>query len=65
MFLNTSEKQLTAKAIREKSGGDILVAFNGEYPALYEDLVTEFKHQGFKVNGEQLTVSAWIIQAKL
>jgi putative AdoMet-dependent methyltransferase len=65
MFKNAIERERTTKSILEKSGDDILAAFEGEFPALFDDLVPLFEREGFKVDGEQLTVSVWIIRACL
>jgi putative AdoMet-dependent methyltransferase len=65
MFKNAVERENTARAIRETGSDDIMTAFEGEYPALYDDLVPLFENAGFKVDGEQLTVSVWIIRARL
>jgi putative AdoMet-dependent methyltransferase len=65
MFKNAAERECTAQTIRETNGGDILAGFKGEYPALYDDLVPLFEKEGFKVDGEQLTVSVWILRVRL
>jgi putative AdoMet-dependent methyltransferase len=65
MFKNTIEKERTARHIRETTGDDILAAFEGEYPALFDGLIPLLEHEGFNVDGEQLTVSVWILRARL
>jgi len=65
MFKNELEKERTACSIREECGADILAAFEGEYPAFYDSFASLFEREGFKVDGEQLTVSVWIIRACL
>jgi putative AdoMet-dependent methyltransferase len=65
MYRNTASVDVTAKAIREKWGGDITAAFKSEYPGYYDNLAAAFQKQGFRTDGEQLTVSVWIIRARL
>jgi SAM-dependent methyltransferase len=65
MFKNALERERTARTIRETTGEDMLAAFESEYPALYDDLLPLFEREGFKVDGEQLTVSVWILRARL
>jgi len=65
MFKNAVERERIARSIRETTGTDIIGEFRNEYPALYDDLVLLFERESFKVDGEQLTVSVWIIRACL
>jgi putative AdoMet-dependent methyltransferase len=65
MFKNALERERTAQSIKATSGDDVLTAFEGEYPALFNGLVPLFEREGFKVDGEQLTVSVWILRASL
>jgi putative AdoMet-dependent methyltransferase len=65
MFKNAAERERTARSIHETTGADIIGEFRNEYPALYDGLVSLFEREGFKVDGEQLTVSVWIIRACL
>jgi putative AdoMet-dependent methyltransferase len=65
MFKNAIERECTARSIHETTGDDILAAFEDEYPALFDDLVPLFENAGFKVDGKQLTVSVWILRARL
>ena len=65
MFRNTTEIGRTSQFILEKHNADMLAAFKDEYPGLYDDLVPVFANEGFKVDGEQFTVSVWIIRACL
>jgi putative AdoMet-dependent methyltransferase len=65
MYQNAAAIEITSRIIREKYGGDIVASFQDEYPGLYDDLVAEFTKAGFKVTGEQLTVSVWLLCACL
>lgn len=65
MYKNADAVESTNKLIKEKHKGDMAAAFEGEYPALYYDLAAEFTKAGFKVTGEQLSVSVWLICAAL
>jgi putative AdoMet-dependent methyltransferase len=65
MFKNAAEIGRVRQSIRKTSGGDILATFKDEYPGLFDDLINIFGQEGFTVDGEQLTVSVWIIQACL
>jgi putative AdoMet-dependent methyltransferase len=65
MFKNAAEVGRVRQSIRETSGGDILATFKDEYPGLFDDLTDIFRQEGFTVDGEQLTVSVWIIRACL
>jgi putative AdoMet-dependent methyltransferase len=65
MFQNSATIGSTNQFIREKSGGDMVATFKDEYPGLYDDLTLVFEKEGFRVDGEQLTVSVWILRACL
>jgi putative AdoMet-dependent methyltransferase len=65
MFQNAASIDHTNQSIREKSGADMLAAFEDEYPGLYDDLSLILEKEGLRVDGEQLTVSVWIIRACL
>jgi putative AdoMet-dependent methyltransferase len=65
IFQNAAAIERTNRSIFEKSGGDMVATFKDEYPGLYDDLTLVFKKEGFRVDGEQLTVSVWIIRACL
>jgi putative AdoMet-dependent methyltransferase len=65
MFQNYIEMGRTNKSIRETHNADMVDTFKDEYPGLYDDLKRVLEKEGFKVDGEQLTVSVWIIRACL
>jgi putative AdoMet-dependent methyltransferase len=65
MFKNALEREQTARTIRETTGDDMPAAFEGEYPALYDGLLPLFQREGFMVDGQQLTLSVWILRASL
>jgi SAM-dependent methyltransferase len=65
MFQNTAAIGPTNRSIIEKHNMDMEATFKDEYPGLYDDLVVEFTKAGFKVSGEQLTVSVWLLRACL
>ncbi len=65
MYQNAAAVEPTNRYILEKYGGDMAASFIDEYAGVYEDLVRIFKNEGFKVTGEQLTVSVWLFCARL
>ncbi|MDD5339054.1 MAG: class I SAM-dependent methyltransferase [Dehalococcoidales bacterium] len=65
MYKNADAVESTHKLIKEKYKADMAKTFEGEYPALYYELAAEFSKAGFKVTGEQLSVSVWLICAAL
>jgi putative AdoMet-dependent methyltransferase len=65
MFQNTAAIASANRHIKEKYRGDMAESFHDEFPGLYDDLVLAFKNEGFQVDGEQLTVSVWLIRACL
>jgi putative AdoMet-dependent methyltransferase len=63
MYQNTAAIDSTNQIIQKKYHSDMAAKFKHEYPGLYDDLVVEFTQAGFKVTGEQLTVSVWLLCA--
>ncbi len=65
MYQNTAAIETTNRIIREKYGGNMAQTFIDEFAGVYDDLTLAFKKEDFRVDGEQLTVSVWIIRACL
>ncbi len=65
MFQNAAAISPTNQSVLEKYNADMVATFKDEHPGFYDDLVVEFIKEGFKVSGEQLTVSVWVLRACL
>jgi putative AdoMet-dependent methyltransferase len=63
MYQSADAVESTNRIIRKKYGGDMAASFIDEYAGVYDDIVQVFKNEGFKVTGEQLTVSVWLLCA--
>jgi putative AdoMet-dependent methyltransferase len=65
MFSNAAGMESASRVVREQYHADLQATFDGEYPGFYDDLTLDFSKEGFKVEGEQLTISVWIVRACL
>jgi putative AdoMet-dependent methyltransferase len=65
MYQSADAVESTNRYILEKYGGDMAKTFINEFAGVYDDIVQVFKNEGFKVTGEQLTVSVWLLCACL
>ena len=65
MYQNYIEMGRTNQSILQKRQADMVATFKDEYPGLFDELKLVFEKEGFKTDGEQLTVSVWIIRACL
>jgi SAM-dependent methyltransferase len=65
MYQNYIEMGRTNQSILQKHQADMVATFKDEYPGLFDELKLVFEKEGFKTDGEQLTVSVWIIRACL
>ncbi len=65
MYQNPAAVLPTADIVRDRNGGDIIGCFKGEYLGYYDNICRAFAGEDFKVDGEQLTVSVWLVRARL